>query len=403
MSAILRHARRLALDNRVILFDINLSNVGGPVQRVAPMSNVIGDGRVLTMTSTSTGLGACQLPDTSALMTPGRSAIFKLIYRRTPSARTVRLYLGDPDHIYVGINSGSPASAPVKVRSGTTPPDLSLVEMHSSGMGPDHGFLLVSVPTGPWLNRARVVQNIVATASLDILEFSAWLETDNGDLERLHDISDLDVLEPHVGATFNLARSEQLYLPIKWRGQEYQIMPIEADGFEITGDGQMPRPRVSVSNVLGTMTTLVQQYGDLAGAEVTRWVTFRRFLDDGATPDVNAHLPKEIYTIDQMTMLNKQMVEWELTSVLDQQGVLLPGRQVIRGGCQFVYRSWNGSAFDYSGVDCPYTGSNSYRSDNTPTTSAQDKCSHTLPGCTLRFPSGPIPFGGFPGAGRISR
>ena len=37
-----------------------------------------------------------------------------------------------------------------------------------------------------------------------------------------------------------------------WQGNTYSAFPIEADGFDLTGKGTLPRPRIAVSNVLGT-------------------------------------------------------------------------------------------------------------------------------------------------------
>lgn len=73
---------------------------------------------------------------------------------------------------------------------------------------------------------------------------------------------------------------------IVWQGNTYSAFPIEASGFEWSGKGQLPRPVVRVSNVLGTMTALVLQYDDLAGVKVTRIRTLQKYLDDANFPIV---------------------------------------------------------------------------------------------------------------------
>ena len=63
---------------------------------------------------------------------------------------------------------------------------------------------------------------------------------------------------------------------IIWQGNSYTRFPIEAEGFEFTGRGQIPRPTLTVSNVLSTLTTLIASVNaftpanDLNGAKLTR-------------------------------------------------------------------------------------------------------------------------------------
>ena len=42
-----------------------------------------------------------------------------------------------------------------------------------------------------------------------------------------------------------------------WNGQAYLRFPIEADGFEYSGNGQLPRPKIRCSNIMGTITALL--------------------------------------------------------------------------------------------------------------------------------------------------
>ena len=71
---------------------------------------------------------------------------------------------------------------------------------------------------------------------------------------------------------------------IVWAGNQYLKMPIVAEGFAYQ-KGQLPRPTLTVSNVLGTITSIllnvntVTTGNDLTGATVTRIRTLARFLD----------------------------------------------------------------------------------------------------------------------------
>lgn len=149
---------------------------------------------------------------------------------------------------------------------------------------------------------------------------------------------------------------------IIWQGQPYQPLPIEVDGFEYNGTGQLPRPTVRVSNLLGSISALllgvneITPGNDLTGAKFIRIRTLSRFLDPKnfqsqvnpyGTP-ANEEMPREIYYIDRKSAENREIVEFELASVFDLAGVRAPKRQVIANVCQWKYR----------GAECGYSGSN---------------------------------------------
>ena len=76
---------------------------------------------------------------------------------------------------------------------------------------------------------------------------------------------------------------------IVWAGNSYLKMPIKAEGFAYQ-KGQLPRPKLTVSNALGTITAIllnvnaVTTGNDLTGATVTRIRTLARFLDNANFP-----------------------------------------------------------------------------------------------------------------------
>ena len=121
-------------------------------------------------------------------------------------------------------------------------------------------------------------------------------------------------------------------------------MPIQATGFAFQ-KGQLPRPKLTVSNALGTITAIllnvnkVTAGNDLAGATVTRIRTLARYIDAVnfpgnsnplGTPDPTAEFPKEIYKIDRKSAENRDVVEFELAAAIDLVGVRAPQRQCTR-------------------------------------------------------------------------
>jgi lambda family phage minor tail protein L len=138
-----------------------------------------------------------------------------------------------------------------------------------------------------------------------------------------------------------------------WQGEEYIRFPIQVTGFEFSGQGQFPRPQVTVSNALSAITTVLLQYGDLIGAKFTRKRTLLKYLDavnfpGGVNPDADdsVFLADDIYYVDRKSSENRDQVQFELASAADLQGVKVPRRTVIQSICPWIYR----------GPDCGYTG-----------------------------------------------
>ena len=218
---------------------------------------------------------------------------------------------------------------------------------------------------------------------------------------------------------------------VVWQGNAYLRFPVEADGFEYSGQGTLPRPKLRVSNILGTITAILLSLPNgLEAAKVTRIRTLGRYLDDVnfpnvagnadllaenadsllletgdftlledavaaiSTADPSAEFPREIYYIDRKSAENREVVEFELASVFDLAGVRLPKRQCIANVCQWVYRS----------PECGYIGTNYFDSNDDPVGSAAlDVCSKRLSSCQVRFgTNSALPYGSFPGVGSAS-
>ena len=227
---------------------------------------------------------------------------------------------------------------------------------------------------------------------------------------------------------FHAGFSENNYQSITWNNQAYVALPIEVEGFEYNGQGTLPRPKMRISNVLGSVTQLLmrltQDYGadGLEGAKVTRIRTLGRFLDTSnfptadyllaensdillyedntyiyqennnplSTPDPTAEFPREVYYVDRKSAENRDVVEFELASIFDMAGIRAPKRQCITR-CQWVYR----------GEGCGYGGTNYFDANDVSVSNAsQDVCGKRITSCKARFGQyAEIPFGGFPGIG----
>jgi len=182
-----------------------------------------------------------------------------------------------------------------------------------------------------------------------------------------------------------------------WQGNTYARLPIEAEGFQKTGKGPLPRPSVRVGNTSGLIGALARSLNGLSGAVVTRKRTFVKYLDavnfaaGNPLADPNVGFPDEIWSVDRKAGENGVFIEFELSAAFDVAGVMLPRRQVIQNVCTWQYRS----------AECGYAGGPVADKNDAPTSSAAlDACGKRLASCKLRFGIyGQLPYGGMPGAG----
>lgn len=190
------------------------------------------------------------------------------------------------------------------------------------------------------------------------------------------------------------AGTNELTADVVFNGLTYAATAIQIDGFATATKGVLPRPTMRIANISNAISALLLLYNPLQ-AKVTRIQTCKKFLDavnftggTNATADPTAKFEDQIYYIDRVASENPMMVEFELASKLDLINVALPGRQVLEH-CPWVYREDS---------TCGYKGKKFFDINNNSTTEANDVCGKRYTSCTLRFPEGDLPFGGFPGA-----
>jgi lambda family phage minor tail protein L len=121
----------------------------------------------------------------------------------------------------------------------------------------------------------------------------------------------------------------------------YQPMPMEISGIDITSDGAQNRPTITIANVATTFRDLLDGFTnqDLVGAKVTRRQTLKKYL---YTEEFDSNPPKEFpiksFIIDRVSAENNLLVEFELSSPFDLNGIQIPNRVVIGKFCSWIYQ-----------------------------------------------------------------
>lgn len=185
--------------------------------------------------------------------------------------------------------------------------------------------------------------------------------------------------------------------------EEFIAAPITADGFEISAKGTLPTPRLGISvnpdgiYALSQLKTAINNFDSLIGAKVTRIRTFLSCLPhqnfppttdypNGFNPygsDTFAEFPRDIYYIDRKTNENKSVIEFELASILDVEGVQLPQRLVMSDRCPWTYRG-DGCFYEYnSRKNSKVHGTNELPTEAPPVATDKDELLSTVLGISV--------------------
>jgi len=156
--------------------------------------------------------------------------------------------------------------------------------------------------------------------------------------------------------------------PIQYWGtddtlQTFYPIHLDSDGWEVSGQETLARPKLRVSNVLLSFASHIYTFDDMIGAKLTRIRTLEKYLFGKPEANGDAKFADDIYRIRQKTQHTKAAVEFELSPYMDFEGIMIPKRQILRDFCTHTYRRWDTSppgSFNYSKVTCPYVGTYYY-------------------------------------------
>lgn len=151
---------------------------------------------------------------------------------------------------------------------------------------------------------------------------------------------------------------------ITWQSKHFSPAPIIAEGFDTSSRGVLPTPKMSVfvnnneseMHSFSLLRRISKEYGDIVGAKVTRIRTFLKYLDlenfedeesvksglfslpQDYEPNKYAELPRDIFYIERKTNETPTEMSFELSSLIDVEGIKLPRRTINSLKCSFNYR-----------------------------------------------------------------
>lgn len=190
------------------------------------------------------------------------------------------------------------------------------------------------------------------------------------------DLFEIDLFTPAQERGITLNENERYFrfhnqvklltTSIFWRGKEYIMAPVDANGFQKTSEGALPTPKLSITvnetgiPLLALLKEKIRLLGDLVGCKLIRYRTFAAFLTStnfnvhnepsNLQTDEYAEFPPEIWYFNRKIRENRLIIEYELNSILDVAGIRLPRRQMIAQRCVHTYRG-EGCLYEYGDPD----------------------------------------------------
>lgn len=131
----------------------------------------------------------------------------------------------------------------------------------------------------------------------------------------------------------------------KYSLRTYQPLPIESEGWEIrgSGSGSLPRPTVRMGNINQFFRTYLADWDDLVGAKIIRRKTLEKYL--GTNPPVEFN--RDVFYIERKSVETPVIVEFELVSGFDVEGIKLPRRNILAARCPWKYKDTTQGGCDW--------------------------------------------------------
>ena len=126
----------------------------------------------------------------------------------------------------------------------------------------------------------------------------------------------------------------------------YTALPIHMVGFKKASRGALPRPKMTVANVLSTFGDALGDLSndDLLGNKVIRRTTLVKYLyGEASDQSPPVEFPTETWYIDRVASEDAAVVTFELAAPHDLVGITVPNRHAMSNACSWIYK---GASFD---------------------------------------------------------
>lgn len=151
---------------------------------------------------------------------------------------------------------------------------------------------------------------------------------------------------------------------IIYSGNKYSAIAVETEGFESNIMGRLPRPKVTVANIDGTISSIMRNYSDFRDSRFVRIKVFLKHIDNEnfegnvnpfGVPNSLMYISKEKFLVSQKLIENSKLVQFELITPFDLESLQTATRAIYGRYCYWQYR----------GCGCEYKGDLIEKDDGT--------------------------------------
>ena len=159
----------------------------------------------------------------------------------------------DPNKIFYSlIDNSESLEETSNVNNSLRKSELNQININSSGHGLSAGLILsLNFTTGDGIDGVYTIQT-AGTDTFTVKTTTVQFTSGNVSFNVNSTIANPTVYLFHSGN--NMKDS----LDIIWQANTYSRMPVKAEGFKYSGKGKLPRPTLTLSNLLGTITAILQ-------------------------------------------------------------------------------------------------------------------------------------------------
>jgi lambda family phage minor tail protein L len=170
------------------------------------------------------------------------------------------------------------------------------------------------------------------------------LQEPGSELVELYELTvNNTILYFHAGLEEDLTEVQFRDRTSPYTARTYIAFPIMMDGVDLSADGAINRPSLTVANVANTFSSAIGDIKaeDLVGERLTKRTTLKKYLVGelgDASPSIEFPIRK--FILDRISGENNVSVSYELAAPYDLSGITLPNRKVVGKYCSWQYQGY---------------------------------------------------------------
>ena len=170
------------------------------------------------------------------------------------------------------------------------------------------------------------------------------LQEPGSELVELYELTvNNTILYFHAGLEEDLTEVQFRDRTSPYTARTYTAFPIMMDGVDLSADGAINRPTLTVANVANTFSSAIGDIKaeDLVGERLTKRTTLKKYLvGESGDTSPSVEFPIRKFILDRISGENNVSVSYELAAPYDLSGITLPNRKVVGKYCSWQYQGY---------------------------------------------------------------